>query len=78
VKWAVELLGEDFDVQDARTLFTSGTARIETIEGNATVLVADDFESLTAVRFRSGRCARIVTAIGASTDTSEQKLSHYD
>jgi hypothetical protein len=46
VKWAIELLGEDFDLEDARTLFASGTVRTETIEGNTTVLVADDFESL--------------------------------
>jgi hypothetical protein len=49
VKWAVELLGEDFDLHDARELFASGAVRVETLASSKTVLIADDFESLTEV-----------------------------
>jgi hypothetical protein len=56
MRWGVELLGESFDLDLARTLFASGTIRVEKIEGiTATVLVADDFESLTeCVQVRAG------------------------
>ncbi len=47
MKWAVELLGKDIDLQDALALFAGGRIRVETIEHNKTVLVADDFEPLT-------------------------------
>jgi hypothetical protein len=47
VKWAVELLGHEFDLEDVRTLFTSGAVRVEIIDESTTVIVANDFEGLT-------------------------------
>jgi hypothetical protein len=44
--WAVELLGHEFDLQDASELFASGGVRVESLDDKR-VLLADDLGSLT-------------------------------
>jgi hypothetical protein len=46
MRWAVELVGEHIDLDTARELFKDGAIRIETLDDNAAVLVADEFETL--------------------------------